>query len=460
MPLNGYDPEGLDVNYALLSTIWQHPLSYDGIAAALATVPLNLFYTGRSTSAEHLMDEIVSCALDLGHDVSYPVGNTKLVAKGQFGFCEADSFGGWQTSGANIQCRYMVSGCILARMNARHKHVPISIRVPETFAGRLSDFRPVNNVRVQPMLRDGRMAASGWQPDFVGICKRGTTVTLLRERAAMGHDVRVCTGIHACDPGQQEPIISDSPSVYSGFLKTSGPSEPISFTCPGNAATSPNGNPDGAYFSILVLSGTEVPSASPMLRPISSFTTIYPAREPDVFTYVEGAFYGNILPDSPAPLDRNACSSAIWKEGTMYETGRVCADPRDSNGCFIKSGPCDRDSMRRDMTGNQAFYIFTREPSQFSWYGVTVFLNDPNAILSDINEPNVPLDIHNAIVKASAIQSVHDRCTPGASLAYDGPAGVVAKVCASDPYCCSAAWDSTCVSEVQTVAHSPECVPR
>jgi hypothetical protein len=27
----------------------------------------------------------------------------------------------------------------------------------------------------------------------------------------------------------------------------------------------------------------------------------------------------------------------------------------------------------------------------------------------------------------------------------------VTQICASDPYCCSTSWDSTCVSEVSTV---------
>jgi hypothetical protein len=57
----------------------------------------------------------------------------------------------------------------------------------------------------------------------------------------------------------------------------------------------------------------------------------------------------------------------------------------------------------------------------------------------------------------SAIESSHDLCTPGAPLVSDGNNGVVASVCAADPYCCSAAWDDRCIGEIRTQANSQAC---
>jgi hypothetical protein len=53
----------------------------------------------------------------------------------------------------------------------------------------------------------------------------------------------------------------------------------------------------------------------------------------------------------------------------------------------------------------------------------------------------------------------HDLCSSGASLgsSCDGSQGCVAKVCASDLYCCDGMWDSTCVSEVEKYCSPLKC---
>jgi len=80
--------------------------------------------------------------------------------------------------------------------------------------------------------------------------------------------------------------------------------------------------------------------------------------------------------------------------------------------------------------------------------GVTVFLNDPTVLSPDAcaNSPDSA---------ASAIEAVHDVCTPGAPMINDGASGVVTSVCAAaaDPYCCSAAWDGICVQEACASSH-------
>jgi len=458
MPQNGYSPKGLAPNYPLLWTVWQHPLNDMGVgdtlrttvsAYGISTSISSLFNTGNlTTSAEYLMDEIVECALNSGSDVSYPLGTTTRTSKGKFGLCDTGSpveFDGWRTTPASLACRYMVSACILARMNALGRHVPISIRVPDEVGAHpvdASKFAPVDRVRVQTTDRNGNAVGVGWQPDFVGICTRGTTVALERTTAATGRSVLVCSGIQACkpDPTYQEPIVFGSLRIYSGFLGTFGSGTPISFTCPANASAAPDGKPGQAYFSILVSPGTEgaLPHDSMFMR-ISNPTTTYPAPESDVFTYVEGGFYGNLLPNPGVGVDTNACYSPLWQAGIMYEAGRMCAAPGDPAGCFIRSSPCQRDCMGRSPNPDEAYYDCLSDVDVPRWTGVTVFLNEPSAFV------------------ASAIEAVHDVCTPGAPMVNDKTNGVVTSVCTADPYCCSAAWDSRCVNEVQTVAGSQAC---
>jgi hypothetical protein len=50
----------------------------------------------------------------------------------------------------------------------------------------------------------------------------------------------------------------------------------------------------------------------------------------------------------------------------------------------------------------------------------------------------------------------HDKCTAGGPLASECSAAA-ASICAVDPFCCTSAWDSICVREVQSVTNSLIC---
>jgi hypothetical protein len=53
----------------------------------------------------------------------------------------------------------------------------------------------------------------------------------------------------------------------------------------------------------------------------------------------------------------------------------------------------------------------------------------------------------------------HALCSSGSALSSscDGSQGCVAKVCGSDPYCCSTKWDSYCAAEVETHCSPLKC---
>lgn len=50
----------------------------------------------------------------------------------------------------------------------------------------------------------------------------------------------------------------------------------------------------------------------------------------------------------------------------------------------------------------------------------------------------------------------HDKCTSGIPLVSTSSA-CVSSICSADPFCCTTAWDSVCISEVRTVCSSLTC---
>ncbi|WP_437662545.1 hypothetical protein [Sorangium sp. So ce1182] len=453
MPQNGLHPDAARVNVALLSALKNTTLSDAALGALLNQQSLaDLFYTGAATSAENLMAEIVSCALDSTHVVTAAISpNTAPFSwRGQFGICGSTApmwLGSWWDAPPTSHCLERVSACVLARMNKLSRQVPISIHVPG------DDFAPSPKVRVQTTLRDGTKLRSfepcplratgptdgcGWRADFVGICKRGEQVALQRNGASA---VRVCKGIHGCEKDQQVPSYPGF-QPYAGFVAQFASSQAIEFMCPDGVGVGPSDRPEHTYFSLMVapLPLGVVPSDPIAAGSSDAFT--YPASEREVFTYPEGSFYGDIFSGSSGDLGY-VCHSELWRAGKAYLADRLCADPSDAT-CDAIGGhaPC-LDACGLGLSAHPQETYLKCEGGGRVWEGVTVFLNEPHDISSD--------------PAASAIVCTpHDECTPGAPL-RDGCSSVVTSVCAVDPYCCSTEWDGVCVSEVLTVANNLMC---
>jgi hypothetical protein len=64
-----------------------------------------------------------------------------------------------------------------------------------------------------------------------------------------------------------------------------------------------------SYFSVMVKSPTGAPGAGPVAH-ITSTGVVYPAKEAMVFTWPEGAFYGDIF-HAPSPLTSSAQPSTV-----------------------------------------------------------------------------------------------------------------------------------------------------
>ncbi|WP_437825711.1 hypothetical protein [Sorangium sp. So ce1153] len=441
MPQNGLHPDAARVNVELLSALKATTLSDAGLSALLNQQSLaDLFYTGAATSAENLMAEVVSCALDATQAVT-PDGYASTW-RGRFGLCP-----GWSDTQPTQDCLDLVSACVLARMNALDREVPISIHVP-------GDHEPSPRVKLHSFLRDRTRIRSldrcpisvmyvadtcNWQPHFVGICKQGTPVTLQRN-AWMS--VRVCNGIHACDVDQEDQSFPDSPP-YAGFVDqfTAGDT-PITFTCPDDEGAHPRGQPHHRYFSIMV---GKVPYGWVEDDDIvgSGLDVTYPADESQVFTYPEGSFYGDIFTGSSDDLGY-VCHSDLWRTGGTYLTDRLCANPSDRASCGAIGGRAAcRDVCGAGLSAPPEEAYRDCEGGGRVWNGVTVYLNDHR-------------DLSRDPASSAIVCTPHDECTPGAPLP-DGCSPVVTSVCAADPYCCSTEWDGLCVSEVLSAANSLMC---
>ncbi|WP_438026832.1 hypothetical protein [Sorangium sp. So ce233] len=409
--------------------------------------PAPWFTTGDLASEDELLKYIVGCAIDA--DVPVQVGGLKWI--GELGLC-----GEWLTRPATDECLEAVSGCVLARMNALERLVPISIRDQDTrltlldavpVQGAFRDRTPILSLRACDPGESPRTHNCGWTEAYVGICTRGERVSLERQQPVMA---RVCKGIHGCDRGQED-ISSprDSPLGYAGFVEEFLDNGSIEFTCPSDVLASPSGQPDHTYFGVMVAPVDEGPVSPDAIAAPPGAPVIYPAAEQEVFTYAEGAFYGNIFMQPGY-----ACYSETWSAGQAYLTDRLCADPAASGvncGLTVAPYPCQSDTAPSDAVcadtspaPESAYLDCKASPSSgHRWaHGVTVFLNDVCDLAST--------------PELCSTARPHDRCTTGAALnEWDSPS--VARVCDVDPYCCTTAWDSTCVSEVESVAGSRVC---
>src|SRR5262249_2632653 len=80
----------------------------------------------RDPHAQAMLTEMVACALNPGTVVSYddPVRGIHWSGKGELGLCPA-----WPGRDARRQsCQELVSACIMARVNAMDRSIPISLR--------------------------------------------------------------------------------------------------------------------------------------------------------------------------------------------------------------------------------------------------------------------------------------------------------------------------------------------
>src|SRR5262249_14268036 len=148
-------------------------------------------------------------------------------------------------------CLETVSSCLIARVNALHKKVIISVRGESSCLFPLqprvpvqTEYRETDGTKI-PSLDESPCAPGtaagdatrdcGWKARYVGSCTPGEHVSLTVGGNAM---VRVCRGIYGCDHEDRRPLPGQVPPEnptpwYAGVIASSDASDStMGFTCP------------------------------------------------------------------------------------------------------------------------------------------------------------------------------------------------------------------------------------
>ncbi len=285
-------------------------------------------------AARAVAEELVECALDRGVTLTYidrQDSNKEYRWAGQLGLCQTSGTNDWGNAAPTEECQQLVTACVMARVNALEKAIPLSMRGQPS-----SSFPLLEQVSTVPVRREGLpgddpsegtpIASFGsgcgpdgdcrWRPAHVGTCKPGTPVRLTpgASEAAGSARLRVCAGIHGCTRpvvgGLEPPLpysryLSESQSMSLGGTGSAGAAISLEFTCP-------QGIHVGGYYSVMI----QQPPDNPLSVGTLTSSGTYPASEQQVFTFLEGAFYGNLF--APASLT----TSCEMKQNHEVECGR------------------------------------------------------------------------------------------------------------------------------------------
>ncbi|HEX7836364.1 MAG TPA: hypothetical protein VF469_02815, partial [Kofleriaceae bacterium] len=417
--------------------------------------------------ARAMLEEIIKCALPEAEAVTH---GSDPPWQGELGLCPSAGAPGaptWGSTGPNPACQQLVTACVAARVNALHRSIPLSLRgespalIPprnpvstettfrESFPGQdPSEGMPIGSFGGPPCASGQEC---GWAPAYVGRCDQAGSIQLAIQSSAAcaTTPVRVCAGIHGCfgpssgyampedaldranpSQGQYWKLWKDATGACGGGNLT------FSFPCP--AAF--NG-----YYSVMTRptqTGGIQPSkpSSPPLVKISG-SGVYPAKDREVFTFREGAFYGNLF--TPSKLSRSctmtkdvrqcflagdktggdacdvrqlgtsdakcdltktvpypdvyACYSLAQQEdgqghgsaanGIAYLNSRICDQPGST--CFPHTPiPCydpanEQSSAHCEWTGDGVYHHCKGQDLDTSYPAITTYLNDPCDVIGN-----------------------------------------------------------------------------
>jgi hypothetical protein len=315
-------------------------------------------------NAQTTMGYLVGCALSQNQSVTWknPTNGVTTTFSGALGICPM-----WNTGLPSATCLQQVSACVVARNNPPGYHVPISIRGQDRdtgyafmLAGTVPDYTyvpvtqgPVWVQSVNPCTDGGSDPGRncGWTLNDVLACKIGSQVTIKGVASDNSTQVllRACKGVAACDNGANFQFSSELEGTAGWLIDGQ---ENLSVVCPD----------DG---NIAVMSAP-MDSTSPISVQVSVSDATYPADEEQVFSYREGAFFGNIFDETAlapgldihfvagkltgvpkAPIAGSiyqhmfSCYAPNWLNGPAYSEERLCAVPDGGANCLATSvGEC------------------------------------------------------------------------------------------------------------------------
>lgn len=301
------------------------------------------------SNARDVMDYIVSCALDRSSRVRYvdPTTGASQVWEGEMGLCKS-----WGTKKPSVECLRLVSSCLFARTNRMHRWVPALFTSPT--------LAPRDRVEITTKVPKSDASAGvaegtdipafshGWKPGYVGRCTPLTpfALSISNPSTCTGASLRVCAGIYGC---------GDKTTRFLGEKDRPCNDAPLVFTCPVGGFFGVMTKPHKAAIRLAVMT---TPDALEIV-PRGSSAGSYPASEKEVFTFMEGAFFGNLFEPDGLPKVREvvlengrpkvtsgddddsvanphiyACYSLANDEEAVADiNARVCAKP-GSKKCF------------------------------------------------------------------------------------------------------------------------------
>lgn len=318
----------LTTNRESLQSLMEHPIKL-APGDTLFSDDLDTRMQLHDPRARAVMEEIVKCALAPPATVSYEDpsdGNQKYTWGGELGLCDPKvvdpgnrSQSVWGPDGPNLMCKQLVTACVVARVNALGKAIPLSLRGPSSTLfpahdtvpteKRFRESRPGEDPAEGTFLVSfaGPLCLQGhdcrWQPAFVGQCSGGTISLAIEDPAVCGSTpVRVCAGIHGCyvpntvdkPPPDFPPLPQDQYMKYLVEKRGACVGSPISFPCP-------TALPIGGFYSVMTQpaqpSGGGIQPVHPPSPTLikTAGPGVYPASDHEVFGFREGAFYGNLF---------------------------------------------------------------------------------------------------------------------------------------------------------------------
>jgi hypothetical protein len=307
-------------------------------------------------------------------------------------------------------------------VNALHRKVAVSLGGPnfelhrQKAIDRVVTMLPKGDP--QALLNEGTQIESfsrGWKRGYLGTCTPGRPVSLAVHGASecARTSLRVCEGVYGCNgPGAD----GATPAYFLREKDGACQASPLTFTCPNSGTYGVMTKPEAAEIALHPSGGGA-----------------YPALEQDVFSYVEGAFFGNLFdPDGlthfrevvlrEGHLERRggpvggtgaeddedtvphrhmyACfslgvqeeSSLSDEQGTAYLNDRVCAKPDAKKRCF--PNPPKRchflDARKNEEVGYHCkwlsdigAYESCRSDDGVSYVPATVRLHDPCSLIDN-----------------------------------------------------------------------------
>ncbi|WP_437995833.1 hypothetical protein WMF26_32050 [Sorangium sp. So ce185] len=445
---NALAAEALKSNAGLREALTKRPLN----SATFKELDENVAFKQEETANEtdELLKYVVSCALAPGDSVESRHANGGAWS-GELGLCSD-----WKDRPPSLACQELVSSCVLARVNARGKRVPISLRGDSECLLPLRDKVPVETqfrekdgttiwsfekCAQTPAPKDPRPC--GWHPLYVGTCLSGTTVTVrakipFASKRRVLPMLRVCAGIYGCnDP--RTPRRPGEHVQYSEFLASTPELSVVgrnnaTFTCPSNGPRFPpypiqplSGQQIG-YFSLMSSEEAQVDIdveatrlASIVKDPLDLQRKIlkYPAPETAIFSFPEGAFYGNLFRRTPVNVtlggrsvpgldpklqfarlvmlseNMHACYDKGWSSAVEPLTDRMCTEVQDSSAassettCFENvPGPCSGQPGGRcaksDVGSGDAYDDCSSDDGKTMWRSpITTYVNHPCDLSKD-----------------------------------------------------------------------------